>query len=564
MRKYIIGLDIGGTKCAVILADVTHSVTLVDRIAFPTYASLGKDQTISRLFETIHEMLKRHQLQTDAVLGIGVSCGGPLDSQNGVILSPPHLPGWENVPFVTMLEEAFLIPAFLQNDANACALAEWKLGAGQGVNDMVFLTMGTGFGGGIIAEGQLIHGVSDMGGEVGHVRLEADGPIGFGKAGSMEGFCSGDGIAKQAVAYTKKLILAGKTPAWVRDGVADEVISVQELAAYANNGDADAIAIFETAGEKLGAAVSIIMDVLNPARFVIGSIFVRCEHLLRPAMERIIEKEALVYSRNVCQVLPAALGEQLGDYAAVITALVGLEQSEKHGTSVSQEKWYKKAEPGSSQADAIKNTDAQKHLDSLIKRYPCLEPVKSKVFDAFVQLVQTYETGGKLLVCGNGGSAADADHIVGELMKGFFKKRPLPAATAELFGPMAQYLQGALPAIALTQHVALSTAFSNDVHPEMVFAQQVYGYGKKGDVLLGISTSGNSKNVCHALHVAKALGMRTVAFTGASGGDMANLVDVLINVSGSNTAEIQELHLPVYHCLCAMLEEAFFPDGFEL
>jgi D-sedoheptulose 7-phosphate isomerase len=170
----------------------------------------------------------------------------------------------------------------------------------------------------------------------------------------------------------------------------------------------------------------------------------------------------------------------------------------------------------------------------------------------------SFASGGKLLVCGNGGSAADADHIVGELMKGFYKKRSLPAEEASKLGEYARYLQGALPAIALTQHAALSTAFLNDVNPEMGFAQQVYGYGRDGDVLLGISTSGNSKNVCNAVRVAMNLGIKTIGLTGRKGGRLSEISDVCIGVPADITADIQELHLPIYHTLCAMLEELFF------
>jgi len=162
------------------------------------------------------------------------------------------------------------------------------------------------------------------------------------------------------------------------------------------------------------------------------------------------------------------------------------------------------------------------------------------------------------LACGNGGSAADADHIVGELMKGFFLKREIPEEEKEAIGEMGAYLQGALPAIALTGHSALSTAFLNDVHPEMVFAQQVYGYGKPGDVLIALTTSGNSVNVLHAADVARAKGMKVIGMTGRDGGKLKSKCDCCIIVPANVTADIQEYHLPIYHTLCAMLEDHFF------
>lgn len=199
------------------------------------------------------------------------------------------------------------------------------------------------------------------------------------------------------------------------------------------------------------------------------------------------------------------------------------------------------------------------HLERLMKRYPMLAGMREEIELVFCIMKDSYEKGGKLLVCGNGGSAADSDHIVGELMKGFYKQRKLPAAEKIRFGEQGEKLQGALPAIALSQHSALSTAFLNDVDPDMVFAQQVYGYGAEDDVFLGLSTSGNSVNVISAAKVAAAKGMKVIAMTGKDGGAMRELCDVCLVVPAQMTADIQEFHLPIYHALCAMLEDYFFP-----
>ena len=198
------------------------------------------------------------------------------------------------------------------------------------------------------------------------------------------------------------------------------------------------------------------------------------------------------------------------------------------------------------------------YLKRMEERYPALIPISKDVQAAYEIMKESYEKGGKLLACGNGGSAADADHIVGELMKGFFKLRPIPAKEQEAVGEMGKYLQGALPAIALTGHSALSTAFLNDVHPAMVFAQQVYGYGQAGDVLIALTTSGNSVNVLHACDVAKAKGMKVIGLTGRDGGKLKDKCDCCIIVPANVTADIQEYHLPIYHTLCAMLEEHFY------
>jgi D-sedoheptulose 7-phosphate isomerase len=202
----------------------------------------------------------------------------------------------------------------------------------------------------------------------------------------------------------------------------------------------------------------------------------------------------------------------------------------------------------------------------LIARYPALDCCCSDILATIAALRSVFSSGKKLLVCGNGGSAADSEHIVGELMKGFLKKRPigeparerLAAVAGREGAEVAANLQGALPAIALTSQVSLTSAISNDTDSNMVFAQQVYGLGDAGDALLGISTSGNSSNVINAFIVAKALGVQTIALTGRSGGRLASLADIAIRVPADGVAEIQEFHLPVYHALCIDLEEAFF------
>ena len=206
------------------------------------------------------------------------------------------------------------------------------------------------------------------------------------------------------------------------------------------------------------------------------------------------------------------------------------------------------------------------YLELLITRYPALSPVGDSILAAYETMKEFYENGVTLLVAGNVGSFADSEHIVGELMKEFAIRRPLPqkeqealkAISPEHGEMLGKNLQGALPAIALTGSIALSTAFANDAVPELVFAQQVYGYGTPESSLIGISTSGNSKNVIYALETARLKGMHTIGLTGISGGKMKGLCDVCIRVPSDSTPDIQELHLPVYHALCKMLEEAFF------
>ena len=319
MRR-IIGLDIGGTKCAVLTADCGEEIRILNKIRFDTRSELGFAYTRERLFEAVRASIAASDRPVEA---IGISCGGPLNSRAGVIQSPPNLPGWDDIPLVQMLEDEFAVPAFLQNDANACALVEWTMGAGRGCENMVFLTMGTGMGAGIIAEGRLLRGRCDMAGEVGHVRLAADGPVGYGKAGSFEGFCSGGGIARLACRMRREWTAAGNAPVWSES---DDALSTRALANYAKNGDAHALKVFEAAGEKLGCALALLADVLNPEIVVIGSVYVRCEALLREPMWRAIRREALPQTADCLRVLPAQTGEQIGDLAALMVAQYGLSE----------------------------------------------------------------------------------------------------------------------------------------------------------------------------------------------------------------------------------------------
>lgn len=515
---YILGFDIGGTKCAVITARWDgETVQLLKRSRCDT------DLTLSP-----YAMLDLLVTMADAILegrpdAVGISCGGPLDAEKGLILSPPNLPGWDRVAIGDYLQKHYGVPVQLQNDANACALAEWKFGAAKGCRNAVFLTFGTGLGAGLILNGQLYDGTNGNAGEVGHIRLADTGPVGYGKAGSFEGFCSGGGIAQLGAALAEAQLTP---PAYCRGS---EPITAKAIAAAAWAGDETAKEVYRISGEQLGKGLSALVDILNPEVIVIGSIFARCRELLWDSTKAVLEKEALAVSLGCCRVVPAALGEAIGDYAAIATALL-------HSTP------------------------------HPLDRYPILTPCRPEIRRAEQALIRCFESGGKLLLCGNGGSAADCDHIVGELMKGFLKRRSPDSALKEklmeagMEEDKASHLQMGLPAISLTSATALNTAFCNDVDPELLFAQHLMGLGKPGDVLLCISTSGNAKNVTCAAMTARALGLTVIGLTGRTGGRLNALSDICIRVPEDETYKVQELHLPVYHYLCAQAEAHFFPE----
>lgn len=318
----LLGFDIGGTKCAVVLGKLSGDdpIEIVDKVAMPTVQPTL--EMIEILFIVAEQLLAKHGITNEQLDGIGISCGGPLSSKKGLILSPPNLPGWDNIPMVELTEKRFGRKTLLQNDANACAVAEWKYGAGKGYENVIFLTFGTGMGAGLILNGRLYSGMSDFAGEVGHLRLSDMGPVGFGKAGSFEGWCSGGGIAQLAqIKVRERLQVGGKVS--FCDSLDDlPKLTARIVAEAAHNGDELAIDIYNTCAEYLGRGLSLLIDVLNPEVIIMGSIYGRARSLLDTRMMQVIEREAYIGSHSVCKIVPAGLGENIGDMAALSLAVM--------------------------------------------------------------------------------------------------------------------------------------------------------------------------------------------------------------------------------------------------
>jgi len=325
----LLGIDIGGTKCAVVIGKLNNenSIEIKDKRILPTDKPVY--EMIELIFQTAENMLADNKLVAHEISGIGISCGGPLSSKEGLILSPPNLPGWDAIPIVVMAEKRFSKKVLLQNDANACAVAEWKYGAGKGVNNMIFLTFGTGMGAGLILDGRLYSGISDLAGEVGHIRLSDIGPVGFGKAGSFEGYCSGGGIAQLGQIKAREKIQMGEKVGFC-DGLADlPDITAKSIAEAADRGDETALKVYAICGEYLGKALSLLIDILNPEVIVIGSIYGRAKHLLEPAMLSVIQEETYETSRKKCRIVPAGLSENIGDVAALSLAMISSRASDQ-------------------------------------------------------------------------------------------------------------------------------------------------------------------------------------------------------------------------------------------
>ncbi len=311
---YYIGLDIGGTKCAATLGRIKEDMPkIIDKKYFLTEQK-SPAEILEEFSLFIEEKLKLYKIN-----GIGISCGGPLDSVKGVIMKPPSLPLWDNVEIVKYFKNKYGIDAYLQNDANACAVAEWKFGAGKGFNNVIFLTFGTGLGAGLILNNKLYSGTNDNAGEIGHVRLTKNGPLGYFKEGSCEGYCSGSGIARLAkiISTDKRYSNSYKQ---FEDLVGVDNVSAKTIAEYARNGNAFCRRVFNSSGKMLGKTLSILIDVLNPQAIVLGGVYMRANDLLNPPMEKELAKETLSFSLDVVKILPAGLGENIGDYAALSIA----------------------------------------------------------------------------------------------------------------------------------------------------------------------------------------------------------------------------------------------------
>lgn len=294
---FCIGVDIGGTKCAVVIGKIDgHGFEIVEKERFDTDEPKGPSHAVERILDICRRYTEKY-----SPVCVGVSCGSPLDIKRGIIQSPPNLPSWKNVHITELITEATGLPSAVRNDADASALAEYRFGAGKGSMNMIFLTFGTGLGAGLILGGSLYTGKSGTAGEVGHIRLEKDGPVGYGVKGSFEGFCSGGGIRQLCLARGRD-------------------VTAKEAAMLARSGDTEMLEVYEECGTMLGRGLAVLCDILDPDVIVIGSIFERAEELIRPSMERALKENALPSVIEGLRIVPAALGENIGDAAALAVA----------------------------------------------------------------------------------------------------------------------------------------------------------------------------------------------------------------------------------------------------
>ena len=505
----VFGISIGGTKTAVTHAFYDGSFSNIEKEVFNSFPN-DPEKEMNNIFS----LIDKFNYPVDV---ISIAVGGPLDINNGLLLKPPHLPGFDRYPIVQILKDKYQSEVYMLNDADACALAEFKFGAGRSHSNMAYLTFGTGIGSGLILNNKLFTGNNGMAGEIGHVRLNENGPIGYGKVGSVEGFVAGGNIPQWAKEFIK-----GKTTSLDKY----QNLTTKDIATEARLGDKVALEIFDEIAKRLGESISILVDILNLDLVVIGGIYPRCLDLLEAKVLESVKNNSIQNNFDVCKIAPSELKEEIDDYSSLMGIMLG------------------------------------DNMKTLYERYPELNDQKDNIEKAIDILENCFKNNGKILVCGNGGSSSDSAHITGELMKNFIAKRPLNEEISkkinqEFNEEVADKLQLGIPCIDLTAQSALLTAYSNDVDADYIFAQQVVGYSKNSpfDVLLMLSTSGNSKNVVNAAKVAKSLGLKTISLTGKNESELSRLSTVCIKAPEVETYKVQEYHLPIYHYICMELEK---------
>ena len=319
MKNHVVGIDIGGTKLATVVADSTGHI--LSKVRKPTLAEKGPEYALQLLFEMVRETVASADLAQESVSAIGVSCGGPLDTKTGVVYSPPNLPGWDALPLKAQLESEFHIPVTIENDANASALAEYRFGGGRGYEAVLYMTMSTGIGGGIVIDGQIYHGANDSAGEVGHQILLPDGPrCGCGKRGCLEALCSGPAIARRAQDTIQKQLIDGTESATallkLANGRIKDVKSEHVLEA-AQTGDILALQLVEETAYYMGWGIANLVNILNPDIVLLGTIAIAAGNLLLNPIRKNVSKFAMARPAEAVKIEPAQLGNALGDLAAI-------------------------------------------------------------------------------------------------------------------------------------------------------------------------------------------------------------------------------------------------------
>ena len=319
MKTHVVGIDIGGTKLATVVADSTGHI--LSKVRKPTLAERGPEYALQLLFDMVRETVEQANLEQQSISAIGVSCGGPLDTKTGIVYSPPNLPGWDALPLKAQLESEFQIPVTIENDANASALAEFRFGGGRGYDAVLYMTMSTGIGGGIVINGEIYHGANDSAGEVGHQILLPDGPLcGCGKRGCLEALCSGPAIALRTQEAIRKQLKNGQVSATRLLNLANnsiENVKSEHVLQAARTGDALALQLVDETAYYMGWGIANLVNILNPDIVLLGTIAIAAGDLLLNPIRKTVSELAMTRPAEVVKIAPAQLGDALGDLAAI-------------------------------------------------------------------------------------------------------------------------------------------------------------------------------------------------------------------------------------------------------
>lgn len=504
----VLGLDIGGTKLAV--GVVTPDGATHGLIVEPTHRG-DWHVAVRQLFDMGRRSITRARL--GGVRAVGIGCGGPLDAEAGLLQCPPHLPGWIDVPIGALAAEEFGVPAVLQNDATAAALAEYRFGAGRGTRTMLYLTVSTGIGGGAVIDGQLLRGAAGNGGEFGHVTVHRGGRLcSCGRHGCIEAYASGTSIAERA----REAIRAGS-----RSSLRDlESLTAADVSAAAAAGDAVARAVWTETVDLLGTAVTDLVNVFEPDLVVLGGGVTRAGAMLLDPISDQVAREAMKPAAGAARVALAGLGDLVGVVGAATIAydLVGGVDQPTITESAKMPDWL------------------ENHLDEHVAVAEAMTPLADDIRSAGRLLCDTYAAGGTVYTFGNGGSAADAQHFTGELIGHYRRdRRPLPAVT-------------------LSTDASAMTCIANDFSYDDVFSRQVEALAKPGDVVVAFTTSGRSPNVVAGLAAAQARGATTLLFAGGDGGPARVHADRALLVPSKSTQRIQEMHTLMLHVISEQVD----------
>jgi glucokinase len=502
----VLAFDIGGTKLAA--AVVTPDGAAHGLVVEPTPHTGDWRRATERLFDMGRRALRK--ADAGRVRAVGIACGGPLDAPSGLLMSPPHLPGWAEVPIGPLAADAFGVPFALENDATAAALAEYRFGAGRGTGTMLYLTVSTGVGGGAIVNGTLHRGAAGNGGEFGHLTVRRGGRLcACGRRGCVEAYASGTSIAERA----REALATGRPSALA----ALPVLTAADVVAAAAGGDRLAQAVWAETVDLLGAAIADLVNVFEPDLVVLGGGVTRSGAMLLDPVRELVAREAMPPAARAARVELAALGDLVGVIGAGLIAQTAPPRTQKT-ESADMADWL-----GS-------------HLDEHVAVAEAMGTLTEQIRAAGAFVCERLAHGGTVYTLGNGGSAADAQHLTGELV-GHFKRdrRPLPAVT-------------------LSTDPSAMTCIANDYAYEDVFARQIEALARPGDVVVAFTTSGRSPNVASALAAAQARGASTLLFAGGDGGRASLHADRVLLVPSKNTQRIQEMHTLMLHVISEMVD----------